>query len=114
MVAVTAGPTLLHARGAGTGVPTDHLRGSIDLILTIVTDPELKEEARTAERRKRIRAVVNPIFDWQARTPAEREPFIYPDRVAKLKAKADERRGGREDVRVPPGAAVPVSTRQSP
>lgn len=220
MIAVTAGLTLLVAQGAGAGVPTDQLRGSIDLVLRIVTDPELKKEARTAERRKRIRAVVNQIFDfaeisqrclgrhWQARTPAEREQFIalfgdllenayiskiesysgekiqypgdtiegdlaivktriitkqdteipvdyrmfltsgrwavydvsiegislignyrtqfnavinrsgYPDLVAKLKAKAEERPGGREagreNVQVPPAAAVPVSTRQSP
>ena len=79
---------LLVARDAFAGVPTDQLRGSIDLVLKIVTDPELKKEARTAERRKRIRAVVNQIFDfseisqrclgrhWQARTPAEKEQFI--------------------------------------
>ncbi len=79
---------LLVARDAFAGVPTDQLRGSIDLVLKIVTDPELKKEAKTAERRKRIREVVNQIFDfgeisqrclgrhWQARTPAEKEQFI--------------------------------------
>jgi len=79
---------LLVARDAFAGVPTDQLRGSIDLVLKIVTDPELKKEAKTAERRKRIWAVVNQIFDfseisqrclgrhWQARTPAEKEQFI--------------------------------------
>jgi len=78
----------LMARDALAGAPTDQLRGSIDLVLKIVTDPELKKEARTVERRKRIRAVVNQIFDfseisrrclgrhWQARTPAEKEQFI--------------------------------------
>lgn len=79
---------LLVARGAVAGVPTDQLRGSIDMILKIVTDPDLKKEAKTAERRRRIRAVVNQIFDfteisqrclgrhWQERTPAEREQFV--------------------------------------
>jgi phospholipid transport system substrate-binding protein len=79
---------LLVARDAFAGVPTDQLRGSIDLVLKVVTDPELKKEAKTAERRKQIRAVVNQIFDfseisqrclgrhWQARTPAEKEQFI--------------------------------------
>src|SRR6266481_972371 len=79
---------LLVARDAFAGVPTDQLRGSIDLVLKIVTDPELKKEAKTAERRKRIWTVVNQIFDfseisqrclgrhWQARTPAEKEQFI--------------------------------------
>jgi phospholipid transport system substrate-binding protein len=88
LVALTAVLALLVARDAVAGVPTDQLRGSIDLVLKIVTDPELKKEARTTERRRRIRAVVNQIFDfteisqrslgrhWQARTPAEREQFI--------------------------------------
>ncbi len=211
---------LLVARDAGAGVPTDQLRGSIDLVLKIVTDPDLKKEARTGERRKRIRAVVNQVFDfteisqrclgrhWQARTPAEREQFIalfgdllenayiskiesysgekiqypgdtiegelaivktrivtkqeteipvdyrmflnggrwavydvsiegislignyrtqfnaviqrsgYPDLVAKLTTKRDERPGareaGRQETHVPAASAVPVSTSQSP
>ena len=88
LLALAAALALLVARDAVAGVPTDQLRGSIDLVLKIVTDPELKKEARTAERRRRIRAVVNQIFDfteisqrslglhWQARTPAEREQFV--------------------------------------
>ena len=88
LVVLAAVLALLVARDAVAGVPTDQLRGSIDLVLKIVTDPELKKEARTAERRKRIRAVVNQIFDfteisqrslgrhWQPRTPAEREQFV--------------------------------------
>ena len=217
---VAAVLALLAARDAGGGVPTDQLRGSIDLVLKIVTDPELKKEARTAERRKRIREVVNQIFDfteisqrclgrhWPARTPAEREQFValfgdllenayitkiesysgekiqypgdviegelaivktrivtkqeteipvdyrmllkdgrwavydvsiegislignyrtqfnaviqrsgYPDLVAKLTVKRDERPGareaGRQEAAVPPAAAVPVRARQSP
>src|SRR5712691_1812740 len=196
-IVVAAVLALLAARDAGAGVPTDQLRGPIDLVLKIVTDPELKKEARTAERRKRIREVVNQIFDfteisqrclgrhWQARTPAEREQFIalfgdvlegelaivktrivtkqeteipvdyrmflkdgrwavydvsiegislignyrtqfnaviqrsgYPDLVAKLTAKRDERPGareaGRQETAVPAAAAVPVRARQSP
>jgi phospholipid transport system substrate-binding protein len=88
LIALAAVLALVVARGAVAGVPTEQLRGSIDLVLKIVTDPELKKEARTAERRRRIRAVVNQIFDfteisqrslgrhWQARTPAEREQFV--------------------------------------
>ena len=86
-IALAAVLALVVARDVVAGVPTDQLRGSIDLVLKIVTDPELKKEARTAERRKRIRVVINQIFDfteisqrslgrhWQARTPAEREQF---------------------------------------
>ena len=88
LVVAAAVLALLIARDAGAGVPTDQLHGSIDAILKIVTDPELKKEAETGERRKRIRTVVNQIFDfteisqrslgrhWQARTPAEREQFV--------------------------------------
>jgi phospholipid transport system substrate-binding protein len=217
---VVAGVLAVLARDAGAGVPTVQLRGSIDLVLKIVTDPELKKEAKTAERRKRIREVVNQIFDfteisqrclgrhWQARTPAEREKFValfgdllenayiskiesysgekiqypgdviegdlamvktrivtkqeteipvdyrmflrdgrwavydvsiegislignyrtqfnaviqrsgYPDLVAKLTAKRDERPGtreaGRQEAAVPPATAVPERARQSP
>src|SRR5574341_1125003 len=88
LVALAAVVPLLVARDAVAGAPTEQLRGSIDLVLKIVMDPELKKEARTAERRTRIRAVVNNLFDfteisqrslgrhWQARTPAEREEFV--------------------------------------
>ena len=88
LVALAAVLALVVARDAVAGAPTDQLRGSIDLVLKIVTDPELKKEARTAERRKKIRQVVNQIFDfaeisqrslgrhWQARTPAERDQFV--------------------------------------
>jgi phospholipid transport system substrate-binding protein len=88
LVALATVLGLLVARDAVAGAPTEQLRGSIDLVLKIVTDPELKKEERTAERRRRIRAVVNQIFDfteisqrglgrhWQARTPAEREQFV--------------------------------------
>ena len=220
LVALAAVLALLAPQVADAGIPTDQLRGSIDLVLKVVTDPELKKEAKTAERRKRIRVVVNQIFDfaeisqrclgrhWQARTPAEREQFIalfgdllenayiskiesysgekiqypgdtiegdlaivktriitkqeveipvdyrmflnggrwavydvsiegislignyrtqfnavinrsgYPELVAKLKAKADERPGareaGRQEPHAPAASAVPASTRQSP
>jgi phospholipid transport system substrate-binding protein len=70
------------------GPPTDHVRSSIDRVLQILSDPELKKDAKTAERRTAIRAVANEIFDfteisqrslarhWAARTPTEREEFV--------------------------------------
>jgi phospholipid transport system substrate-binding protein len=69
------------------GPPTDQLRGAVDQVLKILSDPELKKPAKTAERRQAIRTVAYDIFDfgeisrrslgphWQARTPAEREEF---------------------------------------
>ena len=72
---------------AQAGAPTDQLRGATDRVLKLLQDPELKQPARTDERRKRIRAVANEIFDWQetgkralgrnsqACTPQQREEF---------------------------------------
>ncbi len=88
LVALAAILALLVARDAAAGPPTDQLRRSIDLVLKILSDSELKTEAKTAQRRAMVRTVANEIFDfgeisqrslgrhWQARTPAEREEFI--------------------------------------
>ena len=72
---------------AQAGAPTDQLRGATDRVLKLLQDPELKQPARADERRKRIRAVANEIFDWQetgkralarhwqGRTPQQRQEF---------------------------------------
>ena len=84
-----AGVLVVFAAGdAAAGPPTDHVRGSIDRVLKILSDPELKREAKSGERRALIRTVANDIFDfteisqrslarhWPARTPAERQEFV--------------------------------------
>ena len=88
LVVLVAVLALLMARDAAAGPPTDQLRRSIDLVLKMLADNELKTEAKTAQRRAMIRTVANEIFDfgeisqrslgrhWQPRTPAEREEFI--------------------------------------
>ena len=88
LLALAVALALLTASDAAAGPPTDQLRGSIDLVLKTLTDPELKKEANTARRRATIRSIANEIFDfaeisqrslgrhWQARTPAEREEFV--------------------------------------
>ena len=80
--------TWLTAGDAVAGPPTDQVRGSIDRVLQILSDPELKKDAKTADRRAAIRTVANEIFDfteisqrslarhWTPRTPAERQEFI--------------------------------------
>jgi phospholipid transport system substrate-binding protein len=80
--------TVLTTVPVSAGPPTDQVRGSIDRVLTILTDPELRKEAKSAERRAAIRTVAGEIFDfseisqrslarhWAARTPAERDEFI--------------------------------------
>jgi phospholipid transport system substrate-binding protein len=73
---------------ATAGPPTDQVRGSIERVLKILSDPELKTETRSSERRAAIRTVASEIFDfteisqrslarhWAARTPAERQEFV--------------------------------------
>ncbi|HSE93482.1 MAG TPA: ABC transporter substrate-binding protein [Methylomirabilota bacterium] len=67
---------------------TEQLRASIDQILRVVSDSDLKKPGRAAERRAAIRKVALEIFDvqeitkrvcglhWSARTPAEREELV--------------------------------------
>jgi phospholipid transport system substrate-binding protein len=73
---------------AVAGPPTDQVRGSIDRVLQILSDPELKKDTKTTERRAAIRTVAGEIFDfaeisqrslarhWAPRTPAERQEFV--------------------------------------
>jgi phospholipid transport system substrate-binding protein len=73
---------------AEAGPPTDQLKAAIDRVLGILQDPELAKPEQTAERRKRIRAVANEIFNWpetgkralgartQSCTPPQREEFF--------------------------------------
>jgi len=73
---------------AMAGPPTDQLRGSIDAVLKILSDPGLKKETKVVERRRAVRVVANDVFDfgeisrrslaahWPPRTPAERQEFV--------------------------------------
>src|SRR5216110_3306103 len=73
---------------AAAGPAADHVHESIDAVLKILADPDLKTKAKTVERRRAIRIVANELFDfaelsrrslathWAARTPAERQEFI--------------------------------------
>jgi phospholipid transport system substrate-binding protein len=86
VIAVVLAQCPLH--DAVAGAPTDQLRTSVDQVLKILADPELKKEARTPERRRMIRAVAGDIFDfgeisrrslavhWQSRSLAERTEFV--------------------------------------
>lgn len=47
------------------GEPTDQIRETTDKILSIVTDPALKDPARAEERRRLIRASADERFDWE-------------------------------------------------
>jgi phospholipid transport system substrate-binding protein len=72
---------------AHAGAPTDQLKGGVDRVLAVLQDPALKQPGKTEERREKIRAIANEVFDWQetgkralarhwqARSPQERDEF---------------------------------------
>jgi phospholipid transport system substrate-binding protein len=78
---------LAAGRAAQAGVPTDQLKGAVDRILAVVQDPALRQPGKMEERRQKIRAIANEVFDWQetgkralarhwhGRSPQEREEF---------------------------------------
>jgi phospholipid transport system substrate-binding protein len=86
-VVVLAG-VLASGGSAWAGAPTDQLRGRVDRVLRVLEDPELKREARTADRRSAIRTIAYEIFDfrelsqrslarhWHSRNTAERDEFM--------------------------------------
>lgn len=88
LVSLVAVLVVIAPRNATAGPLTDQVHESVDAVLKIVSDPELKKETRTVERRRMIRQVAAELFDfteisqrslgphWRARTPAEREEFI--------------------------------------
>ncbi|MFZ5996096.1 MAG: MlaC/ttg2D family ABC transporter substrate-binding protein [Nitrospirota bacterium] len=80
--------TLLLAAGASAGEPTDQVRQSVDKVLNILRNKELKRPERTQERRAAIRKIVDERFDfedmakrslalhWRKRTPEEKKEFV--------------------------------------
>ena len=49
---------------AWAGVPTEKVKETTDKILAIVSDPALKDPAKEAQRRERIRKAVDELCDW--------------------------------------------------
>ncbi|MCJ7593788.1 MAG: ABC transporter substrate-binding protein [Desulfobacterales bacterium] len=78
----------LAAGPAGAGEPTEQIRQTTDRIITIVSDPALKDPARAKEKKDLIRKAVDERFDWHEmsrrtlarhwlqRTPQEKEEFV--------------------------------------
>jgi phospholipid transport system substrate-binding protein len=78
---------LLAAPSAWAGPATDQVKASVERVLKVVRDPELRKPANAEKRRAQIREVAQTIFDfeelsrralgrhWAARTPAERKRF---------------------------------------
>lgn len=79
---------LLLAAPAWAGAPIEKIKSSTDKILSIVSDPAMKGQAKSGERRKLIRKVVDERFDWEEmarrslarhwaeRTDAEKKEFV--------------------------------------
>ncbi len=62
-MAAVLGATLV-AGAAFAGPPTEQLKSEIDRVVKTLDDPNLKGDAKTVERRSRVRSIANDIFDW--------------------------------------------------
>jgi len=72
----------------GAGTSAEQLRSTVDGVLAILNNPNLKSEARGKERHAQLRRVIYPRFDfaemakrslgphWQRRTPEEQQEFV--------------------------------------
>src|SRR3972149_6498873 len=70
------------------GLATDQVKGTVDQVIKILTDPALKGEKKIRERRAKIRQVVLQRFGftarskrslgryWNERTPEDRTEFV--------------------------------------
>lgn len=76
-------PSVVHA-----GPATEQIKETVDAVVAVLNDKELKKPARRQERRKKIRDIVNKRFDfeemakrsmgqaWGKRTPEEKKAFV--------------------------------------
>jgi phospholipid transport system substrate-binding protein len=76
------------AAQASAGEPTDQIKSTIDKVIDILNDPELKAPEKAIERRRLMRGVADERFDWQEmarrslarhwkdRTDKEKEEFV--------------------------------------
>jgi phospholipid transport system substrate-binding protein len=94
------------------GEPTEQLKQSVDSVLSIVSNKELKGPAKKTERRAKIRKNVDSIFDfgemskramalnWRKRTPEEQKEFtsLFADLLETTYASKIERYDGEKIV----------------
>jgi phospholipid transport system substrate-binding protein len=87
--AVALGMLLLVTPNSGfAGAASDQLKQSVEKIQTVLADPSLKGEAKSAIRRQKLKEAVSERFDfgemakrslgaqWQKRTAAEQQEFV--------------------------------------
>jgi phospholipid transport system substrate-binding protein len=70
------------------GVPGDEMRATIENVMAILQDPNLKGPEKQKDRRSKLKSVINPKFDfaemakrslgphWQRRSPEEQKTFV--------------------------------------
>lgn len=73
---------------SSAGAPTEQVRASVDQVLTILKNPQLKSSAKTKERRDQLRQVISSRFDftemarrslgsqWRRLGPKEQQEFV--------------------------------------
>ena len=73
---------------ASAGAPTEQIRASVDKVLAILRNPQLKSPAKAKERRDQLRQVISARFDfaemarrslgsqWRRLGPKEQEEFV--------------------------------------
>lgn len=73
---------------SSAGAPTEQIRASVDRIVAILKNPQLKSPAKTKERRDQLRQAISSRFDfaemarrslgsqWRRLGPQERQEFV--------------------------------------
>jgi phospholipid transport system substrate-binding protein len=88
LIAIALALWIMPIGAAGTGVPTEQIRSTVDRALIVLKDPRLKPAGKTQERREQLKKILFARFDftemakralaanWRRRTPAEQEEFV--------------------------------------
>ncbi|MBI3454637.1 MAG: ABC transporter substrate-binding protein [Candidatus Rokubacteria bacterium] len=105
----------LAAATAWAGPATDQVKGSVDRVLKVVQDPELKKPQTAERRRAQIREVARGLFDfeemakralarhWAQRSPEERKRFseLFTDLLENAYVGKIEAYGGEKILYLP-------------
>jgi len=117
----------LAAAAAWAGPATDQVKASVDRVLKLVQDPELKKPQNAEKRRTQIREVARGLFDfeemgkralarhWAARTPEQRKRFteLFADLLENSYVSKIESYGGEKILYLPEQADADTVTVRS-
>src|SRR5262245_3844777 len=117
----------LAAAAAWAAPATDQVKASVDKVLKLVQDPELKKPQNAEKRRAQIREVARGVFDfdemgkralarhWAARTPEQKKRFgeLFTDLLENSYVSKIEAYGGEKIVYLPEQADGDVVTVRS-